>query len=108
MPWGTGRTAELMRIAEEVPMDERIEREYQNLIERLKLPQNEMLYRDYSLTPSEMPNGDELWHTMSTIRVHYEHWGRNKGDDRASEQILLLQLIRKAHQLLDKNSWASV
>ena len=89
-------------------MDERIEREYQNLIERLKLPQNEMLYRDYSLTPSEMPNGDEIWHTMSTIREHYEHLGSSKGADIVSERILLLQLIRKAHQLLDKNSWARV
>ena len=89
-------------------MDEQIEREYKSLITRLKLPQNEMLYRDYSLNPSEMPNGDEIWHTMCTIHERYKHWENNKESDIASERIFLLQLIRKAHQILDKNSWARV
>ena len=70
-------------------MTEQSKIEYQNLINRLKLPENKELYDKNTLHPNDSKEKIELG-----------------CDNSALEEDSLLRLIKEAHQLLDQSGWA--
>lgn len=86
-------------------MTERSKNEYQNLINRLKLPENKELYDEYNLRPNNSKESAEIWNAMRKIHGTYEKikWGC---DNSVLEEESLLRLIKEAHQLLDQSGWA--
>ncbi len=86
-------------------MTERSKIEYQNLINRLKLPENKELYDEYNLRPNNSKESAEIWNAMRKIHGTYEKIELGC-DNSALEEDLLLRLIKEAHQLLDQSGWA--
>ena len=86
-------------------MTERLKNEYQNLINRLKLPENKELYDKYSLHPNDSKESAEIWDVMRKIHGTYEKI-KLGCDNSALEEESLLRFIKEAHQLLDQSGWA--
>lgn len=86
-------------------MTEHSKTEYQNLINRLKLPENKELYDKYSLHPKSSKESAEIWDAMRKIHGTYEKI-KLGCDNSALEEESLLRLIEKTHQLLDQSGWA--
>lgn len=86
-------------------MTERSKNEYQNLINRLKLPENKELYDEYNLRPNNSKESAEIWNAMRKIHGTYEKI-KLGCDNSALEEDSLLRLIKEAHQLLDQSGWA--
>ena len=86
-------------------MTEQSKIEYQNLINRLKLPENKELYDKYSLHPKSSKESAEIWNVMRKIHGTYEKI-KLGCDNSALEEDSLLRLIEKTHQLLDQSGWA--
>lgn len=86
-------------------MTERSKSEYQNLINRLKLPENKELYDEYNLRPNNSKESAEIWNVMRKIHGTYEKI-KLGCDNSTLEEDSLLRLIEKAHQLLDQSGWA--
>lgn len=53
-------------------MTEHSKTEYQNLINRLKLPENKELYDQYSLHSKSSKESAEIWDAMRKIHGTYE------------------------------------
>ena len=77
-------------------MTEQSKIEYQNLINRLKLPENKELYDKYSLHPKSSKESAEIWDVMRKIHGTYEK----------IEEESLLRFIKEVHLLLDQSGWA--
>ena len=86
-------------------MTERLKNEYQNLINRLKSPENKELYDKNSLRPNDSKESAEIWNAMCKIHGPYEKIELGC-DNSALEEDSLLRLIKEAHQLLDQSGWA--
>ena len=86
-------------------MTERLKNEYQNLINRLKLPENKELYDQYSLHPKSSKESAEIWDVMRKIHGTYEKI-KLGCDNSALEEESLLRFIKKIHLLLDQSGWA--
>ena len=86
-------------------MTERLKNEYQNLINRLKLPENKELYDQYSLHPKSSKESAKIWDAMRKIHGTYEKI-KLGCDNSALEEESLLRLIKEAHRLLDQSGWA--
>ena len=79
--------------------------EYQNLINRLNLPENKKLYDEYNLRPNDSKESAEIWNTMRKIHGAYEKI-KSGCDNSTLEEQSLLRLIKEAHWLLDQSGWA--
>lgn len=86
-------------------MTEHSKTEYQNLINRLKLPENKELYDQYSLHSKSSKESAEIWDVMRKIHGTYEKI-KLGCDNSALEEESLLRFIKEAHQLLDQSGWA--
>ena len=86
-------------------MTEQSKTEYQNLINRLKLPENKELYDEYNLRPNNSKESAEIWNAMRKIHGTYEKI-KLGCDNSVLEEDSLLRLIEKTHQLLDQSGWA--
>ena len=86
-------------------MTEQSKIEYQNLINRLKLPENEELYDKNTLHPNDSKESADIWNVMRKIHGTYEKIELGC-DNSALEEDSLLRLIKEAHQLLDQSGWA--
>ena len=86
-------------------MTERLKNEYQNLINRLKLPENKELYDKYSLNPKSSKESAEIWDVMRKIHGTYEKI-KLGCDNSALEEESLLRFIKEVHLLLDQSGWA--
>lgn len=86
-------------------MTERSKNEYQNLINRLKLPENKELYDEYNLRPNNSKESAKIWDAMRKIHGTYEKI-KLGCDNSALEEESLLRLIKEAHRLLDQSGWA--
>lgn len=86
-------------------MTERLKNEYQNLINRLKLPENKELYDKYSLHPKSSKESAEIWDVMRKIHGTYEKI-KLGCDNSALEEESLLRFIKEVHLLLDQSGWA--
>lgn len=86
-------------------MTERLKNEYQNLINRLKLPENKELYDEYNLRPNNSKESAEIWNAMRKIHGTYEKIELGC-DNSMLEEESLLHFIAKTHQLLDQSGWA--
>ena len=86
-------------------MTEHSKTEYQNLINRLKLPENKELYDQYSLHSKSSKESAEIWDAMRKIHGTYEKIELGC-DNSMLEEESLLHFIEKTHQLLDQSGWA--
>ena len=86
-------------------MTEQSKIEYQNLINRLKLPENKELYDKNTLHPNDSKESAEIWDVMRKIHGTYENT-KLGGDNSVLEEESLLRFIKEAHQLLDQSGWA--
>ena len=86
-------------------MTERSKNEYQNLINRLKLPENKELYDEYNLRPNNSKESAEIWNAMRKIHGTYEKIELGC-DNSMLEEESLLHFIEKTNQLLDQSGWA--
>ena len=86
-------------------MTEHSKTEYQNLINRLKLPENKELYDQYSLHSKSSKESAEIWDAMRKIHGTYEKIELGC-DNSVLEEESLLHFIEKTHQLLDQSGWA--
>lgn len=86
-------------------MTERSKNEYQNLINRLKLPENKELYDEYNLRPNNSKESAEIWNSMRKIHGTYEKI-KLGCDNSALVEESLLHFIKEVHWLLDQSGWA--
>ena len=86
-------------------MTERLKNEYQNLINRLKLPENKELYDKNTLHPNDSKESAEIWDAMRKIHGTYEKI-KLGCDNSALEEESLLRFIKEVHWLLDQSGWA--
>ena len=86
-------------------MTERSKIEYQNLINRLKLPENKELYDEYNLRPNNSKESAEIWNAMRKIHGTYEKI-KLGCDNSVLEEESLLHFIKEVHLLLDQSGWA--
>ena len=85
-------------------MTEQSKTEYQNLINRLKLPENKELYDKNTLHPKDSKESAEIWNVMRKIHGTYEKI-KLGCDNSVLEEESLLHFIEKTHQLLDQSGW---
>lgn len=86
-------------------MTERLKNEYQNLINRLKLPENKELYDKNNLHPNDSKESAEIWNVMRKIHGTYEKI-KLGCDNSVLEEESLLHFIKEVHLLLDQSGWA--
>ena len=86
-------------------MTERLKNEYQNLINRLKLPENKELYDKNNLYPNDSKESAEIWDAMRKIHGTYEKI-KLGCDNSVLEEESLLRFIKEVHLLLDQSGWA--
>ena len=86
-------------------MTERSKNEYQNLINRLKLPENKELYDKNNLHPNDSKESAEIWNVMRKIHGTYEKI-KLGCDNSVLEEESLLHFIKEVHLLLDQSGWA--
>ena len=86
-------------------MTERSKNEYQNLINRLKLPENKELYDEYNLRPNNSKESAKIWDAMRKIHGTYEKI-KLGCDNSVLEEDSLLHFIKEVHLLFDQSGWA--